>query len=93
MASLAQQQDDARVKTANASGVTPDAGANAESVGVPWTGEEGASRPVRADRDGVVRKHVNTIALMPTDRRIGLLTRKLFNVMLRLAQQQGDTET
>ncbi|MCE2945815.1 MAG: RepB family plasmid replication initiator protein [bacterium] len=49
--------------------------------------------PMRADRDGIVRKHVNTIALMPTERRIGLLTRKLFNVMLRLAQQQGDTET
>jgi len=93
MASLAQQQDDARVKTANASGVTSDAGANADGAGVPWTGEEGASRSARADRDGVVRKHVNTIALMPTDRRIGLLTRKLFNVMLRLAQQQGDTET
>ncbi|MCA3149549.1 MAG: replication initiation protein, partial [Rhodocyclaceae bacterium] len=46
-----------------------------------------------ANPDGVVRKHVNTIALMPTERRIGLLTRKLFNVMLRLAQQQGDTET
>jgi len=44
-------------------------------------------------RDGLVRKHVNTIALMPTERRIGLLTRKLFNVLLRLAQQQGEVET
>lgn len=52
-----------------------------------------AGRPRPADPESVVRKHVNTIALMPTERRIGLLTRKLFNVMLRLAQQQGETET
>ena len=52
-----------------------------------------ARSPSVGEADLLVRKHVNTIALMPTDRRIGLLTRKLFNVMLRLAQQQGDTDT
>ena len=93
MASRAHPQDDARVTSPNAAGVTDDAGVRADGAGMPSTGEEGASRSARADRDGVVRKHVNTIALMPTERRIGLLTRKLFNVMLRLAPQQGDTET
>ncbi len=54
---------------------------------------DAAGRHRTADPESIVRKHVNTIALMPTERRIGLLTRKLFNVMLRLAQQQGETET
>jgi hypothetical protein len=61
-------------------------------AGTP-SAQDPAGRPRPADPESVVRKHVNTIALMPTERRIGLLTRKLFNVMLRLAQQQGETET
>ena len=69
---------------------TPDHGAADDDL---RSGANASGRAGRPDRDGIVRKHVNTIALMPTERRIGLLTRKLFNVMLRLAQQQGDTET
>lgn len=41
----------------------------------------------------VVRKHVNAIAMMPSERKISLLTRKTFNVLLHLAQAQGDQET
>jgi len=84
----------------SASSLQPDpdlnaaAGAGIDGSGLVPARAEAPAAPDRASsRHGVVRKHVNTIALMPTERRIGLLTRKLFNVMLRLAQQQGDTET
>lgn len=40
----------------------------------------------------VVRKHVNAVALMPRDRKITLLARRSFNVLLHVAQQQGGRE-
>lgn len=41
----------------------------------------------------IVRKHVNAIAMMPSERKISLLTRKTFNVLLHIAQGQGDQDT
>jgi hypothetical protein len=40
-----------------------------------------------------VRKHVNAVAIVPADRKIGLLTRKLFTVLLHHAQAQREQET
>lgn len=40
----------------------------------------------------VVRKHVNAVALMPRDRRITLLARRSFNVLLHVAQKQQGRE-
>jgi hypothetical protein len=42
--------------------------------------------PVSAE---VVRKHVNAVALMPRDRKITLLARRSFNVLLHVAQRQS----
>ena len=36
-----------------------------------------------------VRKPVNTLAIVPREKRISLITRKMFNVMLHYAQKQG----
>jgi plasmid replication initiation protein len=40
----------------------------------------------------VVRKHVNAVALMPRDRKITLLARRSFNVLLHVAQRQSGTD-
>ncbi|MDZ5456045.1 replication initiation protein [Azohydromonas lata] len=42
--------------------------------------------PASAD---VVRKHVNAVAFMPRDRKITLLARRSFNVLLHVAQRQS----
>jgi hypothetical protein len=55
-----------------------------------------AHQPVLFDDDDdspasaeVVRKHVNAVALMPRDRKITLLARRSFNVLLHVAQRQS----
>ncbi|WP_157271751.1 replication initiation protein [Azohydromonas aeria] len=53
------------------------------------------SQPALFDDDDVpapievVRKHVNAVALMPRDRKITLLARRSFNVLLHVAQRQS----
>ncbi|NML18846.1 replication initiation protein [Azohydromonas caseinilytica] len=53
------------------------------------------SQPALFDEDDspacaeVVRKHVNAVALMPRDRKITLLARRSFNVLLHVAQRQS----
>lgn len=52
-----------------------------------------ASDEPRSPPVELVRKHVNAIAMMPSERKISLLTRKTFNVLLHIAQGQGDQDT
>ncbi|WP_156901355.1 replication initiation protein [Azohydromonas australica] len=40
----------------------------------------------------IVRKHVNAVAFMPRDRKITLLARRSFNVLLHVAQRQSGTD-
>jgi hypothetical protein len=55
------------------------------------------SQPALFDDDApgsaeIVRKHVNAVALMPRDRKITLLARRSFNVLLHVAQRQSGTD-
>lgn len=48
--------------------------------------------PVPAQQTQSVRKAVEAIAINPRTGKVTLLTRKLFNVLLHLAQKQGDSQ-
>lgn len=50
-------------------------------------------RPSSAMGDITLKKAVDTLAIIPTNRKISVLARKVYNVMIYYAQQQGDRET
>jgi plasmid replication initiation protein len=45
-----------------------------------------------ARSDVILKKAVDTLAIIPTNRKISLLARKVYNVMIYYAQKQGDRE-
>jgi len=52
-----------------------------------------AYEPEPAAFDIELRKHVGAIAVVPASRRITTLARKCYNVLLHLAQEQGEQDT
>lgn len=44
------------------------------------------------DADIELRKHVGAVAVVPASRRITALARKVYNILLHLAQEQGEAE-
>jgi len=49
-------------------------------------------RPLSSVGDITLKKAVDTLAIIPTNRKISVLARKVYNVMIYYAQQQGDRE-
>ena len=60
-----------------------------ENTTLPKHVPEGRRKLAVADQDHLLRKPVNTLAIVPKSEKITVTARKIYNVMLQYAQRQG----